>query len=268
MSLANTSLPKPKIWQDFESLTRELFACVLNDPHTQKNGRSGQKQSGVDVYGYRSVDYLVGVQCKEKFKRKITDDELRAEVTKSKTFKPQISEFILVTTAPRDQKIQECARLITEKMAYADHPIFVAVWGWEDIEEHAWKYPKAWKAFDPTWTSFVEQGIEALTVEVQEVKQSIERLAGGTRFPATNPTDVSLDGNNENTRRHGQITAFQRLIDEGHVQPALGQLLKLRSDEWVEASRSERYRILVGIASAKLRLGDEEIGRASCRERV
>jgi len=45
------------------------------------------------------------------------------------------------------------------------------------------------------------------------------------------------------------------LIDEGHARAALTQLLKLRNDEWANATRSERYRILVSIASAKLKLG-------------
>src|SRR5438445_11213716 len=114
MSLSSTLLPKPKNWEDFQRQARELFACVLNDPNTQQNGRSGQEQHGVDVYGYRDrrVDCLVGVQCKKKFKAAVTEQELRAEVEKAKRFNPAISDFILITTSPRDQKIQEVARII------------------------------------------------------------------------------------------------------------------------------------------------------------
>ena len=109
MSLASTELQKPKNWQDFERQTRVLFACVLNDPNTQVNGRSGQEQNGVDVYGYRNEDRdrLVGVQCKKKYENKVTEKELRAEVDKAKNFKPKISEFFLITTAPRDQKFSK-----------------------------------------------------------------------------------------------------------------------------------------------------------------
>src|SRR5262245_31439776 len=122
MSLSSISLPKPKNWQDFESHTRVLFSCVLNDPHTQQNGRSGQKQNGVDIFGYRDrrPDCIVGVQCKRKFETAVTEKELRTEVGKAKNFKPAISEFILITTAPRDQKIQEAARVITAKLATTD----------------------------------------------------------------------------------------------------------------------------------------------------
>ena len=109
-----------------------LFECVLNDPNTQQNGRSGQPQAGVDVYGYRNRDIkqLVGVQCKQKVEGNVSEKELREEVKKAKTFEPKLSEFILITTAPRDQKIQETARILTNELAGTDHPFSVSVWGW------------------------------------------------------------------------------------------------------------------------------------------
>lgn len=257
MSLSSTSLPKPKNWQDFEYKIRELFECILNDPNTQQNGRSGQKQNGVDVYGYRRADCLVGVQCKKKFEKEVTNEELLSEVEKAKMFEPKIAEFILVTTAPRDQKIQKTARIITEELAQTAHPIRVSVWGWEDIEEHAAKYEKAWKAFDPTWNPFVEAGYEKIIIEMQELKQSFNKLKQGI-MPSSYPTgDVNLDASDENSTLHGQITALQGLIDDGHVRAALQQLQKLKGDVWANANRSERYRILVGIASTKLKLGEQ-----------
>ena len=107
MSLSSTSLPKPKNWQDFETKMRVLISCVLGDPNTQINGRSGQNQNGVDIYGYRNGGCLVGVQCKKKYENKVTEKELRDEVKKAKSFKPRLSEFILATTAQRDTNIQE-----------------------------------------------------------------------------------------------------------------------------------------------------------------
>ena len=257
MSLSNTSLPKPKNWQDFESHTRVLFACVLNDPNTQKNGRSGQKQNGVDVYGYRDkrVDCLVGVQCKKKFETQVTEEELRAEVENAKTFNPPLSEFILITTAPRDQKIQEVGRIVTAELAKTDHPIHVSVWGWEDVEEHASRHEAAWKEFDPTYTPYAERGFQKLELQIEKVARSLDRVTNETRSPIPSQTEVIVDQRDNDTLRHGQITAFQKLIDEGHAQAALAQLLKLRNDDWSSASRSERYRILVGIASAELKLG-------------
>jgi tetratricopeptide (TPR) repeat protein len=260
MALSSISLPKPKNWQDFESHTRVLFACVLNDPNTQQNGRLGQKQHGVDVYGYRDgrVDCIIGVQCKEKLETEVTEKELRAELEKAKRFKPSVSEFILITTAPRDQKIQEIARIITAELAATDRPIRVSVWGWEDVEEHALQHPEAWKAFDPTFNPYVERGFENVQLSISELAQSVERLGNETRFPSASQTAVRSERDDSNTPLHGKITALQSVIDDGHAKLALTQLLKLQNDEWPNATRSERYRILVSIASAKLKLGHYE----------
>ena len=259
MSLTSTSLPKPKNWQDFERSTRELFASVLNDPNTQLNGRSGQEQYGIDIYGYRTPECLVGVQCKKKFENKINKKELRDEVEKAKKFRPRISEYFLITTAPRDQEIQKEARNITQELAKTDHPFLVCVWGWDDIEEHAGKYDAAWKAFDPTWNPYAEKANEELLVEVQKTQRILLEMTNrGWKTLSSIPSDETLNESDENTPRHGKITAFQRLIDDGHVNVALKQLLELKDEEWAIAARSERYRILVGIASAKLKLGEQE----------
>ena len=90
-SLSNISLPKPKDWQDFERKTRELFACVLADPSTQMNGRSGQPQNGVDISGCsRNEDRarLVGIQCKRSGDA-ITIAELEANSRKPGVLNPR-----------------------------------------------------------------------------------------------------------------------------------------------------------------------------------
>lgn len=125
---------------------------MLGDPNTQMHGRTGQRQHGVDIYGFRDKDpnRLVGVQCK-KSDDPITKTELKAELTKAKKFNPPIAEFIIVTTAPRDGKIQKIALELTNSLAKTARPILVSVWGWQDVEEHAGKSAEAWNAFDQTY---------------------------------------------------------------------------------------------------------------------
>lgn len=48
-NLSSSELKKPTKWEDFERCCCELFKCILDDPNTQMNGRSGQAQKGVDV---------------------------------------------------------------------------------------------------------------------------------------------------------------------------------------------------------------------------
>lgn len=252
MALSNTQIPKPKDWQDFERKMRVLVACVLDDPRAQQNGRSGQRQNGVDIFGTRTVGHLVGVQCKKKLDKHVTEKELRAEVNEAKKFKPKLAEFVLATTAARDEKIQTTARLITEELASTECPMVVTVWGWDDIEEHVSRHVETIKAFDPTWTPLLEKGLTRIEVQLRQILEQTK-----VQQPSSLPADVAADPANENTPLHGKITAFIALIDDGHPTAALEQLEKIRTNDWAGASRSERYRLLVAIGAAKFKQGDQ-----------
>lgn len=117
----SVSVRAPKDWQAFERHSRLLFEYSLGDPATQNNGRQGQAQHGVDIWGRRGGGDgpLVGIQCKGKdadYHGAVTKAELRREVKKSAAFRPSLKEFILITTAPDDAKIQEAARLLEEEV--------------------------------------------------------------------------------------------------------------------------------------------------------
>ena len=117
----------------FESLCLDLWRDIWHDPNAQKNGRSGQPQAGVDVFGQHQGNW-VGVQCKLKdglLRSKVRVKELEAEVEAAKQFKPPLANFILATTGPRDAKVQERARNLTEE--HKPQGLFgVAVWSWDE----------------------------------------------------------------------------------------------------------------------------------------
>ena len=238
-----------------------LMACVLDDPNTAANGRSGQPQCGVDIYGYRDGDVrrLVGVQCKKKLDARVTETELRAEVKKAKKFKPKLAEFILATTAPRDQAIQQVARTITKELASSSHRMTVVVWGWEDIEENAAQYDDAINAFDPTFNPYAKKTYEKLEYFDATIRQSVDKIRSDIQL-SLQPKDIDVDAASDNTPLHGQITAYIDLINEGHVQAVVVQIEKLKTKEWSKASRSERYRLTVAMAAAKLK--DEDCAAA------
>jgi hypothetical protein len=145
------SIPKPKNWQDFERHSKVLFECILKDPHTQLNGRSGQPQHGVDIFGCRDGSGpWIGIQCKGKsagYGKSVDEKELRAEVLKAKGFRPRIREFFLVTTAPNDERIQEVARRITMEGQSSGRTFIVSVWGWDTLELEISQHDKALRAF-------------------------------------------------------------------------------------------------------------------------
>ncbi len=66
-SLLNKQIPPPASWEEFEDMCCDLWRWLWNDPKAQKNGRKGQAQAGVDVYGQPGGgSEWAGVQCKGK----------------------------------------------------------------------------------------------------------------------------------------------------------------------------------------------------------
>ncbi len=149
MSSDILSWPAPIDDATFESLCLDLWADLWGSGcGAQKNGRSGQPQAGVDVFG-QAGDVWVGVQCKQRdfrVRSRLTVSELKAEALAAQTFEPGLGLFIVATTGPRDAKVQTCARKLTDA-----GPFPVEVWFWEDIlakldelpellRRIAWKY--------------------------------------------------------------------------------------------------------------------------------
>ena len=87
-------------------MVRDICALEWADPHTEKHGRRGQKQYGVDVYG-RPVDgagLYRGAQCKLRtMGAQLTEDEIEAEVAVAKGFPHLLDRLILVNDAPLDK---------------------------------------------------------------------------------------------------------------------------------------------------------------------
>lgn len=127
-------IPPPKNWQDFETLCWDLWRRIWRDPNTQKNGRAGQSQCGVDVSGQCGGSWC-GIQAKGKdnfANQRVTADELAGEVRKAQRFRPALSTFILATTGPKDAAVEQVAREVTERHR-ASRKFSVTVMGWDDI---------------------------------------------------------------------------------------------------------------------------------------
>jgi len=138
MDFIDKQILPPKSWEKFEDLTRALFATVWRSPLTQKNGRSGQKQHGVDVYGTPEAtpDINFGVQCKGKnegYRAKATIVEFDTELAKAEKFKPSLGHWTFATTAPNDARLQEHARLVSEQRV-KEGKFPVAAIGWDTIQ--------------------------------------------------------------------------------------------------------------------------------------
>jgi uncharacterized protein (DUF2267 family) len=138
MSFHRQQIAPLKAWDEFEDLCLALFRAEWKDSAAQKNGRQGQKQAGVDVFGrnYAQGGGLWGVQCKGKnsgYRGELTQKEVDAELAKADTFTPQLAHWIIATTAANDAALQAYARTLSEQRA-TKQLCPVEIFFWESIE--------------------------------------------------------------------------------------------------------------------------------------
>ncbi|MCF1716841.1 hypothetical protein L0U88_19520 [Flavihumibacter sp. RY-1] len=146
---ASKSLRRPTNWQDFETLCKKLWGEIWNCAEIKKNGRPGQLQHGVDIYGIPKgeIDYF-GIQCKGKDEytdKQFSEEEIDKEIENARHFKPALKKLYFATTAVKDAKIEAYVR--QKNVEHLTNQLFeVHLFSWEDIvdlidenkETHDW----------------------------------------------------------------------------------------------------------------------------------
>jgi len=133
------TIQKPENWQDFESLCKKLWGEIWEIPmKIKKNGRQGQPQAGVDIYGIpKNKNKYWGIQCKGKDEyanAKLTKKEINKEIGNAKKFKPELAVFIFATTMNKDSKIEEYIR--EKDLESRESGKFeILLFCWEDIAD-------------------------------------------------------------------------------------------------------------------------------------
>lgn len=166
MDFRSKQIAPPKSWADFEDLCHAIFRAEWNDPLAQKNGRNGQPQHGVDVFGSPNVvrDVFHGVQCKGKdrnYGRKPTLKELTQEIVKADSFTPLLEHWVFTTSAPKDEKLQQAARELSVARK-AEGLFTVTVLGWEDIQSLLSRHPNVVQDFYPEHAFDIPELLNAL----------------------------------------------------------------------------------------------------------
>lgn len=166
MQFRAKQIAPPKEWGTFEDLCHALFKRLWQDPLAQKNGRRGQAQHGVDVFGSPNGDHhsYWGVQCKGKdsnYGSRAEWSEVVAEIAKAEKFSPKLDKWIFATTAPADAPLQKAAREISVTRG-AEGLFSVDVMGWEEIQALMAGAPEVITEFYPEHADHLPQVIEAL----------------------------------------------------------------------------------------------------------
>jgi tetratricopeptide (TPR) repeat protein len=269
---SSVSIPRPKDWQAFERQSRLLFQLVLKDPGTQNNGRQGQEQHGVDIFGREggSGGRLVGIQCKGKdtdYGRPVTEAELLREVEKTRAFKPPLGRFILAATAGDDAGIQETARLLEDRIRAEGRELSIEIWGWGRLQQEISLYPEAIRAFHPDASPFSDQ----IFNDTKEIKEHLSKQAEGREafeervlqaIAAISPTtQIAADTqapqpDSLDRYFHDQIDTYRDLIRDGRPKTAIHLPTKLKAQVGETASEKVRFRITSNIGAAHHLLGE------------
>jgi tetratricopeptide (TPR) repeat protein len=208
----------------FESLCLDLWKEIWQDSDAQKNGRRGQHQDGVDVFGHENGS-VVGVQCKQKDGRlwaKVTPDELETEVSAARRFKPKLARFILATTAARDTAVQQRANQLTEQHKKA--ALFkVAVWAWEDIWHELYRRKTLFESIAPIyWPRHVGSALTASFNSLHQLTPPVSDFTG---------REAKLDELRKKVRQGGvAITGVRGMGGAGKTELARRLAAELKAD--------------------------------------
>ena len=233
----------------FERCNRVLWRCILNDDSVKIHGRRGQRQFGVDLVGIRAnaPALIVGVQCKLKSGGKILkESEVRNEVGKALKFRPLLSEYHIVTTAPDDANLDQLALELSAAVSKGrEKNLKIRVWGWNTLEIEIRDHPPAIKAFDPSHMPYIDR-----------IEQRLDRIENALRN-----SNMSINPAVSNANAHIEI---ERLINEyvdlipSSPDKALNLFKTLQNGLDADAASTIRFRIANNIAACQLTLGEEQ----------
>lgn len=239
---ADFIFPKPKDWDTFEEIVCDVFARKLNNHNLQRYGRSGQRQSGVDIAGL-TEEGLLGIQCKHHPAGSITTSEIDDEIAKSEDFRPELDEFTIATSADRDATAHSHV-LQLSKRREAENKYPVAIKFWQDIYGWLVEFPDlVYKHFTKYFPVY----------ELEEIRLP----ASGNRPKATVRWPVTSESLKENVIRNmGGLnkvqpykltigfTSFSDITYDGVVDVEISLPQLFREESLAEARFLEAGRIL------------------------
>ncbi|GAA5655000.1 hypothetical protein Brsp06_01360 [Brucella sp. NBRC 13694] len=162
-SVSSFDVPLPRNWQEFESIVRDAQAQRWKSSTLQKNGRSGQRQKGVDIWGPDEIGRPVGIQCK-RIKGPLNFKDVLAEVEKADKFQGQLVTLFIATTAEHDAKLQQQVRILSDKRVAQGH-FSVSLLYWDEIIAGLMLNPDVFNAHYPQ-----------ITLNTRKPDRDLERL--------------------------------------------------------------------------------------------
>ncbi len=264
--LSSTIISMPANDRDFEEKCVVLFCGLLQDPNVKTVGTRGQDQKGLDLLGRLNRDPAqpVGVQCKLRTKGdRLTETEVREEVTAALAVSPPLTEYYIVTTAPDDTKLDLLAGALSLAQKNAGRTIDIQVWGWDTLQQKIRADAKALNAFDPGHSATLD-ALKDLGSENLAVSQRVAEQVRVTREILTEQIRVAMAITDSDPARRSDLEAhlnaevdrYRDLLREGKPRTAFDLLRGLEARLTSADSAHIRARVRSNMGIAWLNLGD------------
>lgn len=260
--------PAPANWPTFESLTLDVFKVIWKNPHAQKNGRQGDLQKGVDIFGVpKDEKKMAGVQCKGKvsyLSKDVTFAEFKDELEKAEKFEPKLGSFSFVTSGMVSSAVLEKVNKLSEvRVSKGKFPVYIKGWDWflntlgdaEHIQTAA-KYGYILPGTEPSSEPRnVLKDISNAQLEAGAV-QAVNNATDGSTINQT--INISQSVPQTEIDLSSQVDYAKKLIDEGKPGEAIDYIASIEAKVMKSSAEHEKYRLITNKGSAYLRLKETD----------
>ena len=128
-------------------MTKDAMEQRWKSSGLQPNGRPGQAQNGVDIYGTDDIGRWVGIQCK-RYATALDLKTVEDEVKNAEQFQGHLTTLFVATTTPYDSTLQQQVRLMSHNRT-AQGKFSVGLLFWKDIVDGLIQNPAIFNAHYP-----------------------------------------------------------------------------------------------------------------------
>ena len=169
--------PRPKSEDEWEDMVLDAMRIRWRDPNACRNGRRGQRQNGVDVFGSTTVG-PVGAQAKNK--EQVTEAEALSEIAEAENFLPALKEYFFAIGGPRDATFQEFLRILSDSRVadglFPVHAVFFEDVTYELSNDKA-LVMKYWGNFFNDLASALSTGLNGPLLDPESALDQVTKLA-------------------------------------------------------------------------------------------
>jgi hypothetical protein len=134
------------------------------DADARRNGRRGQRQNGVDIYG-RDMSTKENAGAQAKNSETITEATIHDEISKAETFIPPLGKYYFALSGPRDSDVEKLVRLLSDSRE-ATGRFSVEILFFDDICQEICARPDLVAKHWPGWNT--GGGLRIVNVSVED----------------------------------------------------------------------------------------------------